>query len=223
MKPEASVVPLKLVLCATAGVSHTWYDSLSMICNNCKQAYKSSSGSECPRTFPHSFFRTVRTGQESLLAAGLRDIQAGAAVKKAAEPVASGHALTACSGEVWRSAQRLHGPLRSQSRLRSQPRSLASSFLGVSTSSDFSVFLSFLRLLSTAAGPCPSPCFPRLVLGEVDARRGDVLEAGVSIRPAAPADPGAGFSGEWLSSEVTSSSIWQTSGVTSPTRARALS
>ena len=151
------------MLCATEGVSHTWYDSFSMIRNNCKQAYKSSSGSNCPQPVPHSFFLTMHTGQEYLLAAGLRDKETGAAAKTAKEPAASKHALTACSGEVWRSAQWLHGPLRSQSRLRSQPRSLVSSFLSVSTSSDFSVFLSFLRLLSTVAGPRPSLCFPRLV------------------------------------------------------------
>ena len=47
----------------------------------------------------------MHTGQEYLLAAGLRDKEAGAAVKKAKEPAASEHALTACSGEVWHSVQ----------------------------------------------------------------------------------------------------------------------
>ena len=102
---------MSLVLCATEGVSHTWYDSFSMIRNNCKQAYRSSSGSSCPQPVLHSFSHTVHIGRESLLAAGLRDKEAGAAVKKPKGPVASEHALTVCSGEAWQSVQRLHGPL----------------------------------------------------------------------------------------------------------------
>ena len=58
----------KAVLCATEGVLHTWYDSLSMIHNNCKQAYKSSSGSNCPQPSPRSFFLTMQTGQTKKLA-----------------------------------------------------------------------------------------------------------------------------------------------------------